>query len=335
MHVRIKRAAVIAGTAAVVLGSAAGVASASGAPVLAWSAPGVSAGAFSYGTVAGGSTTPHTFTLTNTGGSASAALTVTIAGTAFGLQADTCTGTSLGPRKSCTVTVAYRPGTAGGTDTGTLTAAGIKAGATASLQLTGTVPDTVTMTSPGDQASRVGETVNMQLTATDSASEQTLKWSATGLPAGLSIDSAKGVITGSPTTVGSSSVTVTATDGTGASGSASFTWAVSAAVARVTVGASVTGGTMDNIDILDFTITDGNLCLFAASCSFSASSGDSIEVSLISGDDEHSEAGSPFNYTCPGSDSKAATFDGRFEYTGGCGHVTVTSAYSVTAAFGT
>jgi hypothetical protein len=69
MHVRIRRAAVIAGTAAVVLGSAAGIASAGGAPVLAWS-PVTSAGTFSYGTVAGGSTTPLTFTLTNSGGSA-------------------------------------------------------------------------------------------------------------------------------------------------------------------------------------------------------------------------------------------------------------------------
>jgi hypothetical protein len=160
------------------------------------------------------------------------------------LQADTCTGTSLGPRKSCTVTVAYQPGTGGGTDTGTLTAAGIKAGATASLQLTGTVPDTVTMTSPVDQASTVGDTVSLQMTATDSASGQTLKWSATGLPAGLSIDSAKGVITGSPTTAGSSSVTVTATDGTNASGSASFTWTVNPATAPPAPDIQISPGTL-------------------------------------------------------------------------------------------
>jgi hypothetical protein len=53
-----------------------------------------------------------------------------------------------------------------------------------------------------------------------------LSYSATGLPAGLSINSSSGLISGTPTTAGSSSVTVKATDTTGASGSASFTWTV-------------------------------------------------------------------------------------------------------------
>jgi hypothetical protein len=62
--------------------------------------------------------------------------------------------------------------------------------------------------------------------ATDSAAAQALTYSATGLPAGLSINSATGVISGTPAAVGTSSVTVTATDTTGASGSATFTWTV-------------------------------------------------------------------------------------------------------------
>ena len=69
----------------------------------------------------------------------------------------------------------------------------------------------------------------MQVAATDSASGQTLTFSAAGLPAGLSISSSTGLISGTPTTAATSSVTVTATDTTGASGSASFTWTVSAA----------------------------------------------------------------------------------------------------------
>ena len=238
MHVLIRRAAVMAGTAAVVLGSAAGVASAGGAPVLAWSSPGVSAGTFSYDTVAGGSTTRQTFTLTNSGGSASAVLTVTVTGPAFTVQSDTCTGTSLGPRKSCTVTVAYKPGTGGGTDTGTLTAIGNKAAATASLKLSGAVADIVTVTNPGPQTSVVGGTVGLPMLASDSASGQTLTWSATGLPAGLSINSATGAITsvGTPTSAGTFPVTVTATDTTGASGSASFTWTVSNTVTVTSPG---------------------------------------------------------------------------------------------------
>ena len=85
--------------------------------------------------------------------------------------------------------------------------------------------NTVTVTNPGSQASTVGTAVSKQISATDSASGQTLTYSATGLPAGLSISSS-GLITGTPTTAGSSTTTVTAKDSTGASGSASFTWTV-------------------------------------------------------------------------------------------------------------
>ena len=82
------------------------------------------------------------------------------------------------------------------------------------------------MTNPGNQTGTVGTAVSLQIHASDSASGQTLTYSATGLPAGLSISSS-GLISGTPTTAGTSSVTVTATDTTSASGSASFTWTIS------------------------------------------------------------------------------------------------------------
>jgi subtilase family serine protease len=91
-----------------------------------------------------------------------------------------------------------------------------------------TTGNTVTVTNPGNQASTVGTAVSLQIQGSDSASGQTLTYSATGLPAGLSISSS-GLISGTPTTAGSSSVTVTAKDTTGASGGASFTWTVSSA----------------------------------------------------------------------------------------------------------
>jgi hypothetical protein len=87
--------------------------------------------------------------------------------------------------------------------------------------------NTVTVTSPGSQTSTVGTAASVQVSASDSASGQTLTYSATGLPAGLSISST-GLISGTPTTAGTSSVTVKATDTTGASGSASFSWTVNA-----------------------------------------------------------------------------------------------------------
>ena len=94
------------------------------------------------------------------------------------------------------------------------------------FQSTSATGNTVTVTNPGNQTSTVGTAVSLQVTATDSASGQTLTYSATGLPAGLSINASTGLISGTPTTSGSNSVTVTAKDTTGATGSASFTWTI-------------------------------------------------------------------------------------------------------------
>jgi subtilase family serine protease len=93
--------------------------------------------------------------------------------------------------------------------------------------------NTVTVTNPGSQTGTVGTAASLQISATDSASGQTLTYSASGLPAGLSI-STSGLITGTPTTAGTSSVTVSATDTTGATGSASFTWTINSATSGCT-----------------------------------------------------------------------------------------------------
>lgn len=88
------------------------------------------------------------------------------------------------------------------------------------------IGNTVTVTNPGDQTGTVGTAASLQIKASDSASGQTLTYSATGLPAGLSINSNTGLISGTPTTAGSGTVTVTAKDSTNASGSTSFNWTV-------------------------------------------------------------------------------------------------------------
>ncbi|MFI6474231.1 putative Ig domain-containing protein [Streptomyces sp. NPDC050516] len=89
--------------------------------------------------------------------------------------------------------------------------------------------NTVSVTNPGNQSTQVNTAASLQIQATDSASGQTLTYSATGLPAGLSINSSTGLISGTPTTAGSSNVTVTAKDTTNASGSTSFAWNVTTA----------------------------------------------------------------------------------------------------------
>jgi hypothetical protein len=102
---------------------------------------------------------------------------------------------------------------------------------TGSAQQTWTFPTgggghTVTVTNPGNQTGTVGTAANLQIGAGDSASGQTLSYSATGLPAGLSINASSGLISGTPTAAATSNVTVTATDGTGASGSTAFSWTI-------------------------------------------------------------------------------------------------------------
>jgi len=87
--------------------------------------------------------------------------------------------------------------------------------------------NTVTVTNPGSQAGTVGAAASLQIHATDSASGQTLSYSATGLPAGLTINASTGLISGTPTTSGSNTVTVTVKDTTGVTGTASFAWNIS------------------------------------------------------------------------------------------------------------
>jgi F5/8 type C domain/Putative Ig domain len=116
--------------------------------------------------------------------------------------------------------------------------------------------NTVTVTNPGSQASTVGTAVSQQISATDSASGQTLTYSATGLPAGLSISSS-GLITGTPTTAGSSTTSVTAKDTTGASGSVSFTWTVTTSASCPAQSNTPNFG--PNVDIFDPSMSSASI----------------------------------------------------------------------------
>ena len=112
---------------------------------------------------------------------------------------------------------------------------GIEVGdSSANLPLSGTLAvasgqlgQPVTLADPGPQATLAGQAAAaVALSGQDTTSGQTLTYSATGLPSGLSISSA-GVISGTPTTDGTSTVTVTATDGNGAYATQTFVWTVS------------------------------------------------------------------------------------------------------------
>jgi len=119
-------------------------------------------------------------------------------------------------------------------------------------------PETVTVTSPGDQTTTAGTAVSLQVAAGDSIAGETLSYSATGLPAGLSIDSATGLITGTPTTAGTSGVTVTATSDTGVSSSASFRWTVNPQPASLSITNSGSPNPVISGHQLTYTITATN-----------------------------------------------------------------------------
>jgi hypothetical protein len=128
------------------------------------------------------------------------------------------------------------------------------------FQSTSTTGNTVTVTNPGPQTGTVGTPVSLQINATDSASGQTLTYSATGLPTGLSINSSTGLISGTPTAAsGPSSVTVTAKDTTGASGSASFTWTINAAISGCAAQQLLSNPGFETGSISPWTATSGVL----------------------------------------------------------------------------
>jgi hypothetical protein len=83
----------------------------------------------------------------------------------------------------------------------------------------------IAVTNPGKQTSVLNAPVNVQITAADTSPGETLAYQAAGLPAGLSINPASGLISGSPTGLGRRHVTVTATDSVD-SASIKFTWTV-------------------------------------------------------------------------------------------------------------
>jgi hypothetical protein len=94
-----------------------------------------------YGHVRLGGALSQTFTLANTGGQGTGALTITVITVSGPQRSFTITATTchrgLGPRKSCTVTVQFAP-TTDGEITGKLTAVGKKPTAMATADLTGT-----------------------------------------------------------------------------------------------------------------------------------------------------------------------------------------------------
>ena len=96
-------------------------------------------------------------------------------------------------------------------------------------------PDTAigqapTLVNPGSRTTVTGQSVMVQLSARDPGG-LALRYTASGLPPGLSVASATGLISGIPATAGAYNVTAAVTNTAGLSASQTFTWSILAPAA--------------------------------------------------------------------------------------------------------
>jgi hypothetical protein len=181
----------------------------------------------------------------------------------------------------------------------------------------GSIGNTVTVTNPGDQSDNSGTAITpLDIVATDSDPGQVLTYSATGLPPGLSINPATGVISGTPTTGSATDydVTVVATDTSGATGSTSFDWTITNVVSVTNPGdQSGVVGTAVNLSISASDSDLGQVLTYTASglppgLTINSSTG------VISGTPT-TAAGSPFSVTVHATDTTGATNSATFNFT--------------------
>ncbi len=145
----------------------------------------------------------------------------------------------------------YTP-TLGGTDTIAITLEGIAISGSP-YQSTVTAPTLVLAPAAGGlPGGTVGTAYSQTLSASGGNAPYT--YSATGLPAGLTLDPATGTISGTPTQDGSYTVTVSVTDANGATGTATYTIVIAVqAPSAGAVAATVAANTSGNAITLNLT----------------------------------------------------------------------------------
>jgi hypothetical protein len=91
-------------------------------------------------------------------------------------------------------------------------------------EVVGIAQASVLLSRPGDQWTTVGNPAELQLFGMDS-SGNAVTYDATNLPPGIAIDSSSGLVYGTPDTMGTYQVTVTASNGV-ATATQTFTWTI-------------------------------------------------------------------------------------------------------------
>jgi len=142
------------------------------------------------------------------------------------------------------------------------------------------------LTNPGAQTNAEGDAVSLQLTGAGDG----VTYSATGLPAGLSIDSGSGLISGTlgygaaEVNGGRISVTFTGQDDLGNSVSQTFAWAVADAhFAAQEVDVSATEGTAASAPVAGFSVDDTTLAAGAFTATIDWGDGTATTAGTISG----------------------------------------------------
>jgi len=193
----------------------------------------------SFGSAQVGSSVTLAGSLTNTGGSGVTISQATATGTGFSIS-----GLSvplvLNPGASVPFSAVFAPQSATSVSGGiTVVSSASNSTVNVSLSGTGTAPTQApapVITSATTASGTVGTALSYQITATNTPTS----YGATGLPAGLSVNSGNGLISGTPATAATSTVTLSASN-SGGTGNATLTLTIKPAVPVITSATTASG----------------------------------------------------------------------------------------------
>lgn len=194
-----------------------------------------------------------TETITNTGIAHLSISAVSLAGvnaSDFNIAANTCTGASLAPSATCTISATFTPSATGARSAALNIvsndpASPLGIGLTGTGVAAGTAPAITSATPPGGT---VGSAYGFTVTATGTAP---IGFGDGGtLPPGLSINATSGAISGTPSAAGSYNVVITASNGVLPNATQSFSLVIAAAAGPVTPVPTLDGWALLALSVL-------------------------------------------------------------------------------------